>query len=255
MLVETEEKVEETSEFQPSSLDELFGEPSAEPSKEEVKVQKEEETNSDEAPAVVETETKETEDEKEETAIETEKPTIDWEAEDNPYKERYKNTQAWGNKAHQKLKEFGIEEEDSPEPDVERQTFAFQEREKASMAAAVEVHGKDNASKIYKAVCLEAADNPQLFQRIFNSTTPVLEAIRYSKESAFFGKYGYDIEKIPVKIRSELEPELREKITKELQRKLTKKEEMPNTLSGVKSKDTKVEEQPFTPTPLNQLFG
>ena len=38
-------------------------------------------------------------------------------------------------------------------------------------------------------------------------------------------------------------------------KKLAKKEELPNTLAGVKSKDAKTEVKPFAPTPLGQIFG
>lgn len=266
--MEEQVKTEEVSEVQPTPLGELFGEPSAEPSKEEVKV-KEEEVKPTEK-ETVEVETKpDLEAEKEATGTEeaegevksTEPIAFDWEKDDNPYKkkalefeERYKNTQTWGFKAHQKLKELGIEDA-PPEPDTQIKELAFRERERASMSAAVEVHGEESVYKTYERVTMEAQHNPQLFQRLFASTTPVLEALKYAKESEFFGKYGSDIDKIPAKIRSEVEAELREKITKEIKGKLAGKEKLPNTLAGVKSKETKTDEKVTAFTPLSQIFG
>lgn len=262
-----EEKVEEVGEFQPTSLDSLFAtQPSADAQSEEDSVhESKEETNKkpDEVKSV------EAPSEPVENAEEPkggQEPTQNWDDDSNPWKakatefeQRYKNTQTWGNRAHQKLKEYGLD--DTPEPTEKdiATANAFQERERASYVAASQIHGKEYIDKMLytedaplKAII---AQNPQVVNRILNADAPVLESIRIIKENEFFSKYGSDVDKIPDVIKKELEAGLRAEITKELQSKIVKKEKMPNTLSGVQSKEVKQDTQSFEPTPLNRLFG
>lgn len=199
-------------------------------------------------------------------------PAVNWDDEINPYKskaseyeKRYKDTQAWGNKAHQKLKEYGLDEGNQPPTaeEIQKQQEAFvtsfNDREKASYAAAVEIHGKEFVDKQLYAESSpfrKIMNDPVVFNRVQYADAPVLEALKQVKSYEFFKKYGSDVDKIPAKIKTELEADIREKITKELQGKLTKKENMPNTLSGIKSVDTKGDDEgSFTPTPLSRLFG
>ena len=274
MIEETVEEVKEVegvaSDFKPASLDEIFAPPSTNSEVEAVKtdVAAAEGTKSKEA--VEEAKTNEKSKTEEEAKTEEPKP-INWDDEANPYKNstgkletQYKNTRDWATKAYKLVKEYGIEI-DEPEFEKEEenrnnaQLFAFNHRELASRQAASEIYGEDFVNKTIYAVDSAFAklvkDKPELYQRMFVSKAPVLEAIKIVKEQNFFGKYGSDVEKIPEKIKKELETELREKITKELQKKLTKKEELPNTLSGVTSRDVNVENAPFTPTPLERIFG
>lgn len=258
---------EEVSDFQPTNLDDLFvSKPSADVPADEVQAQEGKVDDADKT----ETETVE------ETQVETvEKPSEDdkeqeqtqnWDDDTNPWKvkaaefeQRYKNTQTWGNKAHQKLMEYGIE--DTPEPNEQDKAvaIAFGERERASYAAASQIYGKEYIDKMLYAddapIKAISAQNPQVFNRILNADAPVLESIRVIKENEFFTKYGSDVEKIPDVIKKELEGKLRAEITKELQSKITKKEKMPNTLSGVQSKEVKQDSQAFSPTPLGSIFG
>lgn len=256
---------EVVSDFQPVPLGELFGEPSVVSSKiNEVMPEEKivEQEKPEETEKVVETETKE-----EEPKVEDEVIKPSWDDDENPYKKkaaefekRYRDTQVWGNKAHQKLKEFGIDN------DVEEQTeqqkleqFAFNERDRVSSRIAMEMYGEQVVKDMivgenapYNKI-LEK--HPEVAQRVFYADAPVMEAIKIVKEFAFFDKYGHDVEKIPDKIRKDLEKEIREKVTQELQKKLSKKEEMPKTLSKVTSKDVKDESGSFEPTPLGALFG
>lgn len=260
--VTTEATTEEISEHQPTPLADIFSQepPSASP-KEEVKAV---DTTKEVKTGAEETVEKTTEEQQTETA--EEKPAVNWDAEDNPYKrdaenfkKRYEDTQKWGNRAHQKLKEYGLDEEDPEASEAEKlQALVVNEREIASYAAVLEHYGEEQVKKVWSEgapIFKLMQQNPQIHHRIFNAPAPVLEAFKVMKEEEFFGKYGRDVEKIPDKIRTELEAELREKITKELQRKLTQKEKMPDTLTGVKSKDVKTETKPFTPTPVEHLFG
>lgn len=270
-VVETEEKA---SDFKQTSLEEMFGEPSATESK-----AKEQEPPEDAKPKETSEEVKE-EDKKEEPepeapeAKEETKAVFNWDDDANPYKQsankfaaQYKNTRDWATKAYKIVRENGLEQDVIEDPEFVKEAenannaevFAFNQRETASYDAAVALYGKDYVDKSLYAPDSQLSsiirDNPQLQARIFSSKAPVLEAIRIVKEHGFFSKYGFDVDKIPDAIRKEIETELRGKIAQELQRKLTKKEELPDTLQGVKSKDVKDEERPFVPTPLNQIFG
>lgn len=196
---------------------------------------------------------------------------INWDDENNPhmakaaeFEKRYKDTQNWAFKAHQKLKEYGLDDEaqtltqEEIAAQAEKTQSAFKERERASYAAAIETHGKEFIDKtLYApdAPFKNLVENPVVFGMVQNADNPVLEALKIVKSYKFFQKYGNDIDKIPSKIREEIETELREKITKELQGKLARKENMPNTLSKVNSKDIRGDDGIFNPTPLSVLFG
>ena len=265
------ETKEETSEvesgFQQIPLENLFShEPSAEKSEGKVEKEPEESVTAVEEDTTEKAEKEEVGGEKTATAI-----APNWDDDSNPYKQtthrlesQYKNTRDWASKAYKLVKEYGLEESvDKPEfvreeeQSRELNVMAFNERERASMAAAIEQHGEEYLKKIYtpaSPVFKKIQTDPVLFQRVFNSAAPVFEAIKIAKEEEFFGKYGRDFDKAADKIKAELEPALREKITKELQRRLLKKEELPKTLSETKSKDVKNETM-FTPTSLESIFG
>lgn len=272
METEAVDKVEEeVSDFQPTNLDDLFvSKPSVDVPADEVQAQegKVDDADKTETETVEETQTetvdgtveKPSEDDKEQ------EQTQNWDDDANPWKatatqfeQRYKNTQIWGNKAHQKLREYGLEDEPEPTEQDRAVAIAFTERERASYAAASQIYGKEYIDKMLYAADapLKAivTQNPQMFNRILTSDAPVLESIRVIKENEFFTKYGSDVEKIPDVIKNELEGKLRAEITKELQSKITKKEKMPNTLSGVQSKEVKQDTQAFSPTPLGSIFG
>ena len=93
-----------------------------------------------------------------------------------------------------------------------------------------------------------------MITRVRSAAAPVLEAVKIAKEQIFFDKYGTDIEKIPEKIRIEIEPELRKAITKELQKKLVSKKNLPDTLSGIKSTESQDEDKSFKSDSLSDLF-
>ena len=246
------ETTEAKSDFTPTPLETLFG---AEPPSPVETAGKAEDTQ---------TQTKEAEANKPEP--------INWDDEKNPhmakaaeFEKRYKDTQNWAFKAHQKLKEYGLDEDTVQAPtqeeiatQAEKTQSAFKERERASYAAAIETHGKEFIDKtLYApdAPFKNLVENPVVFGMVQNADNPVLEALKIVKSYKFFQKYGNDIDKIPSKIREEIETELREKITKELQGKLARKENMPNTLSKVNSKDIRGDDGIFNPTPLSVLFG
>lgn len=260
----TEEKKE--GDFQSTPLRDLFDFKSAEPSVEKDKVASLEEVKEEPIPKK-EVLPKEGEIKTDDKKSDEKTPQNNWDIDDNPYKKkaaefekRYKDTQNWGFKAHQKLKEFGLEEDTTPEPTEEEKLrhVAFTEREKASYAAAVEIYGKDYVeTQLYgeNAPFKQIAENPSVKAMVMNADAPVIEALKIIKTREFFNKYGDDTEKVVGKIKKEFETELREKITKELQGKLSNKEIMPNTLTKVNSKDVKQSGEQFTPTPLSALFG
>jgi len=265
-----EETSEEISGFQQIPLENLFShEPSAEKSEGKVEKEPEESVTAAEEDTTEKSEKEEEAEGGKKTAATAVAP--NWDDDSNPYKQtthrlesQYKNTRDWASKAYKLVKEYGLEESvDKPEfvreeeQSKELNVMAFNERERASMAAAIEQHGEEYLKKIYtpaSPVFKKIQTDPVLFQRVFNSPAPVFEAIKIAKEEEFFGKYGKDFDKAADKIKAELEPALREKITKELQRRLLKKEELPKTLSDTKSKDVK-NETIFTPTSLESIFG
>jgi hypothetical protein len=252
-VVETETQTEEK--FEPVPLTDLFGsKPSAPESKAE---ETEEKVEHKEDAGTEETDHKE----------EEELVKVDWDAEDNPWKskasefeKRYKDTQNWGFKAHQQLKELGLEVEKAPSEQEQQQFTAFVEREKASLAMAVAQYGKEHIQKtlydVGSPIEKIITEDPSIYQRIFNAPAPVMEALKIVKQHEFFNKYAPDgnLDNVSVNMRKEIEKEIRDEITKEFKEKISKKEKLPNTIRQVTSKDSK-ENESFKPTPLKHLFG
>lgn len=245
--------------FEPTPLNELFGQPTA-----EAKVKPEAESKAEEK--VKEVETQEPEVKNEEPEVKEEEVKIDpFETDDNPYKKkamefekRYYEASKWGNQAHQKLKEMGYDNyQEEITEEQKLADLAFNEREKASHRIAKDLYGEQNVyDKLYadNAPFKQLLSDPNVMMRVRNADAPVMEALKVLDEHEFFSKYGTNIKEIPNKIKKEVEAELREKITKELQKKLSSKEQLPKTLAGVKSTDTKNNDV-FEPTPFNKLFN
>jgi len=201
-----------------------------------------------------------------------EESSFNWDSDKNPYrsentkiKSQLKNTRDYATRVNQEnenLKhEYGIEngESENSEEKKKENQIAFDNREKASLKVAINQYGEDYLKKnIYgedskfKQIMTE---NPAIQARVHNSDVPVLEAIQVLKEFEFFEKYGKDLDKIPDKIRTEIESDLRKKITIELQDKLKLKGKEITTLSGVEGYTAEKEEssQKFN-KPLSMLF-
>lgn len=164
-------------------------------------------------------------------------PTIDWEADTNPYKgykKRYEDTARWGNSVNQKLAEITrqvtvqgkkldgtydpqTDEPGPPDPEFIADRADKQARVHASVAAAEQIYGKDRVHALIFAenAPFRAFDNDAAVQaRVLTAPAPVLEAIRVVEEHAFFSKYGRDPEKIRDNIRSEFKDELMKDIDK-----------------------------------------
>lgn len=249
---------EGTEGFAPTPLTEIFG--GIKPSSQ---VDTEGQAKEPEKPEEKKEEEKQAEAEKKD-----EPPPVDWqkraqelEKESKSFKKRYEDTQKWGNKAHQKLQEFGLDENGETIPDVPDElkaaNEAFTHRERASYAAAIEIHGREKVDELLfgeNSPLKEIIKDPSVAYAIQNADAPVLEAIKAINTEAFLAKYGRDPETVHAAIEKELEAKIREKLTKEFQQKLEKKDKIPNTLSGIKSGDLP-NGGVFTPTPLKDIFG
>lgn len=202
-------------------------------------------------------------------------PEINWDNVDNPYKKRYEDTQKWGNETNKKVSTYekqlrklkdtyGYTDEDiaipeePPEGMTPEQQSDLEGRIKASGSIAKELHGEEYIQQnIYNQESVwqkELRHNPVLFFRAQNAEAPVLEIIKILKEYEFYKEYGNTPDKIKESITKKVESELKEKISKEFQEKLKQKNTTVDTLTGIKSQESKKTDGSKEPT-TKQLFG
>src|SRR3972149_4797266 len=270
---------EQVAEYQPMELGELLGQPAP---KEEVAPSQASEKPEEEAkPEEVKEkpEEKVAEEVKEEKKPPEEKaevkPSIDWEAEDNPFKSRYFNTQQWATTVNQEnanlKKGLEIAQKKLDGTYVEGEEFADAEtlqRENdaefkgsltASHKVAGEIYGQDYVYKMLyapDAPFQQINNDPAVHYRVLHSEAPAQEAIKILKEFNFFNKYGRDVDKIESTIREKLKAEVKEEVTKEFKEKLKLKEKQPDGLGNVVDEQIPFKEkQGYQPKTTKELFS
>lgn len=208
-------------------------------------------------------------------ATDPEKPSLDYESEENPYIKRQKDTSIWANEVSTengqlktKIKQLEAQIEDpyseqgeiAPSPEEIQADADFKGREKASFAIAIEKYGEK-----YIVEKIEAPDskfqqlwkdNPLISMRVNNSETPYLEAVNILKEEEFFSEYGREPESIKASIRKEIESDIRKEVTKEFQDKLKAKEKLPKDIGTVRSASVEAtKEEAFEPDSMDSLLN
>lgn len=206
------------------------------------------------------------------------KPAVNWDGDDNPYRKRYYDTAKWANTVNQELagikKDVSITnkkldgtydaeaEAKAAEVDPQVLTREAETRGKvsASMVMAEEQFGKEYVQKMIFAddAPFRQYDNDSYVQsRVLSSNAPVVEAIRILKEREFFGQYGHEPDKIESNIRAKVEKELTEKITKQvteqIMKRIDEKGKQVTGLSNARGSETKTEVKQTT-KPLSSIF-
>jgi hypothetical protein len=230
--------------------------PSPEPSKEEPKPEATEDKKPEEAKAEPEVKAEEKP---------AEKPQVDWELEDNPYKkrhleaeERLKKTRDWASLVNQKNTEFERQlsiinkkldgtydaeaerremESQVPPPHVIAQNSETIGRIAASREAAFELYGEQAVNEnIFKegSIFRQIEGNPVVRARVLSSPSPLLEAMKCVKEYQFKQKWGADPDKIESKITESLKNKIRDEVMKELKEKMLLKEEIPQGIGDAR---------------------
>lgn len=252
---------------------------SSAPEKTEVKTEAKEEIKTDvKSDAKKELDAKEAvPGEKEEEVIDN-KPTINWDGDDNPYKKRYYDTAKWANTVNQEL--AGIKKDVSiankkldgtydaeaeakaaeVDPQILTQQAETRGKVSASMVMAEEQFGKEYVQKMIfadNAPFRQYDNDPYVQSRVLSSNAPVVEAIRILKEREFFGQYGHEPDKIEANIRAKVEKELTEKITKQvteqIMKRIDEKGKQVTGLSNARGSETKTEVKQ-TNKPLGSIF-
>ena len=216
-------------------------------------------------------------DEKKEEVVDN-KPSVNWDGDDNPYKKRYYDTAKWANTVNQEL--AGIKKDVSiankkldgtydaeaeakaaeVDPQILTQQAETRGKVSASMVMAEEQFGKEYVQKMIfadDAPFRQYDNDPYVQGRVLSSNAPVVEAIRILKEREFFGKYGYEPDKIITNIRAEVEKELTDKVTKQvteqIMKRIDEKGKQVTGLSNARGSETKTEVKQ-TVKPLSSIF-
>lgn len=223
--------------------------------------------------------------EKKEEKVEA--PKIDWEADDNPFKKRYRDTQTWANKLNQEKLQIQQQQtamqkqleilnkkldgtydetrdgQTGPSPDEIANASVTVGKTVASRQAAYQALGQDKVDADL-AEFHETFNANQLVQaRVLQSDSPILEALQVLKEHKFITKYGRDPEVIISKLREEFlaaeRPVIEKQLREELLKKIDKKQAVAPTLSSVRgSGNTKTEIRKGSvdgPNSLKGIFG
>lgn len=249
------------------------------PSPEEAESKDEEKEVSVEAVGEVSENADDSEDEKEDKEevkdTDSEKPSLDYESDDNPYIKRQKDTSTYANSLNmenaqlktevKQLKQqiedpYGEQGEIAPSPEEIQADADYKGREKASFATAKEKYGEK-----YIIENIEAPDskfqqlwkeNPLISIRVNNSETPYLEAVNILKEEEFFSEHGREPESIKASIRKGIESDIRKEVTKEFQDKLKAKEKLPTDIGEVRSSSVETtKEEAFKPDSIDSILS
>ena len=137
-----------------------------------------------------------------------EKPKIDWEADDNPYKQRHRDTANWAsdlNKKQQshdreililnkKIEGTYDEEKDNPKetPEQIESRASRQGRATASHESAISRWGEDVVEKDLTKFQDVFRDDVFMLGSVAQSDQPVIEAINALRRYEFFEEYGHD---------------------------------------------------------------
>jgi hypothetical protein len=225
------------------------------------------------------------EEKKEEVKSEAPKP--DYEADDNPYKKRFRDTASWSNKLNQEnrllkqqqadyQKQFEIlnkkidgtydPEKDAisgPTPEQIAQTSVTAGKTVASRHAAYEALGQEKVDAELKEFHALFNEDELVQSRVIRSDSPIFEAMQVLKEHRFISKYGRDPEQIQAKMRKEIldeeTPKIREKVRAEILANIKKKENTPSPISSVRgsglSKTESKNVSEGSPSSLKSIFG
>jgi hypothetical protein len=226
-----------------------------------------------------------TEEKKEEVTPEA--PKTDWEADDNTYKKRFRDTSAWANKVNQEnrqlkqaqadmQKQFDVlnkkidgtydPEKDAitgPTPEQIAEQSVTAGKTVASRHAAYEALGQEKVDGELKEFHALFNEDELVQSRVIRSDSPIFEALQVMKEHRFISKYGRDPEQIRSKMREEIlaeeEPKIREKVRTELLANIDKKEKTPSPISSVRGSGlSKTESKNISegsPSSLKNIFG
>lgn len=214
----------------------------------------------------------------EDKAVGDTKPTVDWDNEENPYKQKfatvekqYNDTRAWARGIDSQRKK--LEEQlnvinkkldgtydpavDDPKPDPQAVILQAQAEGKlvASLDAAYQEFGKGDAAKGKEIVEKGIAEFNELFgqnesiqAQVWSSPRPVHRALKFVRDFGISQKYKTDdvvelIDKVKAEYRTELEKELTEKITKQVLDGIAMKNKVPAGINGARAAQ-KVEGEP-----------
>jgi len=212
-------------------------------------------------------------------------PKIDWEAEGNPYKKRFTDTQAWAQRVNQEKQDLARQFEvinkkldgtyDPTVDDRPKQTLdeaAIKGRVEASENAAYDIYGRQPDGQIdYEkgrqvveaglAKFNQEFGQHQLVQmRVLNSRTPVIEAMKVMEEAEILRELGSDPRQwkkgLEKQVRESLEKEITEKVSKDLMARVSKKDTIAPSLTEVRGAGKEMGEKPaFVPTSLDSIFS
>lgn len=252
---------------------------------EDKKVTAETKVEGEQAKSEVKAEAETTDDKSKEDAkaVSDTKPTVDWDAEDNPYKQKfatiekqYNDTRAWARnegaqrqKLQQQLDIINKKLDGTWDPAVDEikpdpQAVILEAEAKGKMAgsldAAYRQYGKETVDKDIARYNELFAENPYIQSQVWNSPAPVFAALKTLRDFDIAEKYKTSdvselIEKVKTEARTELEKELTEKITKQLMDGIAMKGKAPTGITGARAA-VKVEgEKAPSERPLRSFFN
>lgn len=209
---------------------------------------------------------------------EEEKPKIDWNADDNPFKKQYLDTQKWANQTHQQnlaLQKMqrdieiankkldgtydpAVDDVPKIEPQQIAQTAELAGKISSSREAAFQVYGNDLVEKMLwadNAPFKEIESNPVVEMRVLSSPTPVLEAMKVMEEYAFYKKWGNTPQNIETNIKKAYEKEIEDKVTKKVLAKMKLSDDQVKGIGNARSASPGgIGAEPGM-KPLSEVFG
>ena len=212
---------------------------------------------------------------KEEPPKET-KPTIDWDSDTNPFKQRHKDASKWANQVHmqnlelQKQMEiinkkldgtYDAEAEAKAQeipPHIISQTSEMAGKIVASRQAAFEIYGKDNVENLLWAdnAPFRAIENDPMVQaRVMSSMSPVLEAMKCVEEASFYSKWGKSPKDIEENIKKAYEKEIEDRVTKKILEKVNLKEKQVTGIGEARGAPGATPPDKNKIPPLVEVFG
>jgi len=204
-----------------------------------------------------------------------EKPKVDYESDDNPYKKRYRDTSSWATSLNQKQKTHDREililqkkadgtydeERDNPkrtEEQIETEAAA-RGRSIASRDAAISMWGEDVVEKDLTAFNEIFKDDVYMLGSVASADQPVVEAIRALRRYEFHKEYGDDPVEIIKKVGEKAVKGAGEKIQSDEAAKLAARVKVEGEeakgLAGLAAKGSeRVSAEPAKVVPLKDVF-
>ena len=258
---------------------------------EEKKVEAEVKADGEQAKSKVEVEAKPAEEKAGEKteAIGDAGPTIDWESEENPFKQKfaaiekqYQDTRAWARNEgaqRQKLQQQldiinkkldGTYDPDVDDPKPDPQAVILQAQAEGKMLGSLDAaylqYGKGDKKAGQEHVDKEIvrynelfAENSLVQNQVWSSPAPVFAALKVLRDFDISQKYGTTdaaelIEKVKAEHETELEKKLTEKITKQVLDGIAMKNKIPAGINGARAAVKIDGEKPPVNKPLSALF-